>query len=156
MPPAKQTRSLAFRLIRGLFAAIAGAYLLMVGAIWYAQAKIIFHPMRIVDRTPGDLGVTFDKVTFPLNGDQLAGWWVPSKDPQARTLLYLHGNAGNVATNAEHVLRLYSTGLNVFIFDYRGYGDSTGGPPREKLVYEDTERAWTYLVPVQACFEIGG
>jgi fermentation-respiration switch protein FrsA (DUF1100 family) len=102
--------------------------------------------MRIVDRTPGDLGVTFDKVTLPLNGDQLAGWWVPSKDPQARTLLYLHGNAGNVATNAEHVLRLYSTGLNVFIFDYRGYGDSTGGPPRENLVYEDTERAWTYLV----------
>jgi pimeloyl-ACP methyl ester carboxylesterase len=36
--------------------------------------------------------------------------------------------------------------LNVFIIDYRGYGDSTGGPPREKLVYEDAERAWTYLV----------
>ncbi len=137
MPPAKQTRSLAFRLIRGLFAAIAGAYLLMVGAIWYAQARIIFHPSRIVDVTPGDLGVKFDKVTLPLTGDQLAGWWVP---------LYLHGNAANVAANVHHVLRLRSTGLNVFIFDYRGYGDSTGGPPREKLLYEDAERAWKYLV----------
>src|SRR6266849_881421 len=146
MPPAKQTRSLPFRLIRGLFAAIAGAYLLMVGAIWYAQARIIFHPSRIVDVTPGDLGVKFDKVTLPLKGDQLAGWWVPSEDPQARTLLYLHGNAGNVAANVDQVLRLRSTGLNVFIFDYRGYGDSTGGPPREKLLYEDAERAWKYLV----------
>jgi uncharacterized protein len=139
-------RSLAFRVIGGLFAAIAGTYLLIVGAVWYTQARIIFRPTRVVDLTPGDLGVTFDKVTLPVAGDRLAGWWVPSKDPQAMTLLYLHGNAGNVAANARHVLRLHSTGLNVFIFDYRGYGDSTGGPPREKLVYEDAERAWKYLV----------
>src|SRR5260370_13048721 len=146
MPAAKKTRSLSFRIVRGLFAAIACAYLLMVGAIWYAQAKIIFHPSRTVDGTPGDLGVKFNNVTLPLNGDQLAGWWVPSEDPQARTLLYLHGNAANVAANVHHVLRLRSTGLNVFIFDYRGYGYSTGGPPREKLLYEDAERAWKYLV----------
>lgn len=133
-------------MVRGLFAAIAGAYLLMVGAIWYAQAKIIFHPGRIVDVTPGDLGVRFNNVTLSLKGDQLAGWWVPSEDPQARTLLYLHGNAANVAANVRHVLRLRSTGLHVFIFDYRGYGHSTGGPPREKLLYEDADRAWKYLV----------
>jgi uncharacterized protein len=139
-------RSPAFRIIGSLFAAIAGAYLLIVGGIWYAQAKIIFRPTRVVDLTPGDLGVRFDKVTLPVAGDLLAGWWVPSKDPHARTLLYLHGNAGNVAANARHLLRLHSTGLNIFIFDYRGYGDSTGGPPREELVYEDAERAWRYLV----------
>ena len=142
----KTTRSLAFRLVRGLFAAIAGVYLLIVGAVWYGQAKIIFHPSKIVDVTPGDLGVKFDNVTLPLKGDQLAGWWVPSEDPQARTLLYLHGNAANIAANVHHVLRLRSIGLNVFIFDYRGYGNSTGGPPREKLLYEDAERAWQYLV----------
>ena len=62
------------------------------------------------------------------------------------TLLYLHGNAANVAANLDHVLRLRSAGLNVFIIDYRGYGSSTGGPPREKLLYEDAERAWKYLV----------
>jgi hypothetical protein len=146
MSPAKKTRSLAFRLVRGLFAAIAGVYLLIVGAVWYAQAKIIFHPSKIVDVTPGDLGVKFDNVTLPFKGDQLAGWWVPAEDPQAGTLLYLHGNAANVAANVHHVLRLRSTGLNVFIFDYRGYGHSTGGPPREKLLYEDAERAWKYLV----------
>jgi uncharacterized protein len=112
----------------------------------YTQARFIFHPSRIVDVTPGDSGVKFDKVTLPLKGDQLAGWWVPSEDPQAKTLLYLHGNAGNVGVNVDQVLRLRKTGLHIFIFDYRGYGDSTGGPPREKLVYEDAERAWKYLV----------
>jgi alpha-beta hydrolase superfamily lysophospholipase len=43
-------------------------------------------------------------------------------------------------------VRFQKAGLNVFIYDYRGYGESTGGPPREKLTYEDAERAWTYLV----------
>jgi fermentation-respiration switch protein FrsA (DUF1100 family) len=145
-PPAKKKRSLSFRLVCGTLAAIAGAYLLIVGAIWYAQAKIMFHPGRIIHVTPADSGVKFDKVTLPLNGDQLAGWWVPSEEPQAKTLLYLHGNAANVAANLQQVLRLRSTGLNVFIIDYRGYGESTGGPPREKLLYEDAERAWKYLV----------
>jgi fermentation-respiration switch protein FrsA (DUF1100 family) len=61
-------------------------------------------------------------------------------------MLYLHGNARNVGANVHQVLRLRRTGLNVFIFDYRGYGQSTGGPPRETLLYEDAERAWKYLV----------
>jgi len=146
MPPPKKTRSLTFRLVRGLLVAIAGAYLLIVGAVWYWQAKAIFHPSRIVDTTPLNSGVKFDDVRLPLQGDQLAGWWVPSDDPHSGTLLYLHGNAANVAANLDHVLRLRSAGLNVFIIDYRGYGLSTGGPPREKLLYEDAERAWQYLV----------
>jgi pimeloyl-ACP methyl ester carboxylesterase len=146
MPAPKETRTLTFRLVRGLLVAIAGAYLLVVGAIWYWQAKVIFRPSRIVDTTPLNSGVKFDDVRLPLQGDQLAGWWVPSEDVHSGTLLYLHGNAANVAANLDHVLRLRSAGLNVFIIDYRGYGSSTGGPPREKLLYEEAERAWKYLV----------
>ena len=142
----RSARSLAFRLLRALLAGIAVLYLLIVGAVWYEQTKILFHPSSIVDATPADSGVKFAEVMLSLKGDNLSGWWVPSEDPGARTLLYLHGNAGNVGVNVDQVLRLRSTGLNVFIVDYRGYGHSTGGPPREKLVYEDGERAWNYLV----------
>ena len=139
-------RSFAFRLVRALFAGIAICYLLLTGAIWYAQTKILYHPNSLVDATPADSGVKFAEVRLPLKGDNLSGWWVPSEEPGARTLLYLHGNAGNVAVNVDQVLRLRSTGLNVFIIDYRGYGHSSGGPPRAKLVCEDGERAWNYLV----------
>jgi len=137
---------LAVRLVRALFAGIAICYFVLSGIIWYAQRKILYHPSSSVDATPGDSGVPFDNITLPLNGDQLAGWWIPSQAPQPRTLLYLHGNAANVAANLDPVLRFRNTGLNVFIIDYRGYGHSTGGPPREKLFYEDAERAWKYLV----------
>jgi len=139
-------RSFAFRLVRALFAGIAVCYLLLTGAIWYAQTKILYHPNSLVDATPADSGVKFAEVRLPLKGDNISGWWVPSEEPGARTLLYLHGNAGNVAVNVDQVLRLRSTGLNVFIIDYRGYGHSSGGPPRAKLVCEDGERAWNYLV----------
>jgi fermentation-respiration switch protein FrsA (DUF1100 family) len=139
-------RSLAFRVVRAVFAGIAICYFLLSGAIWYAQTKILYHPSSRVDATPGDSGEPFDNITLPLNGDRLAGWWVPSEASQPLTLLYLHGNAANVAANLDHVLRLRNTALNVFIIDYRGYGHSTGGPPRENLLYEDAERAWEYLV----------
>jgi pimeloyl-ACP methyl ester carboxylesterase len=139
-------RSFAFRLVRAVFAGIAISYLLVTGAIWYTQTKILYHPSNTVYATPGDSGVPFDNITLPLKSDRLAGWWVPSDALKARTLLYLHGNAGNVAANLDQVLRLRNAGLNVFIIDYRGYGRSTGGPPRESLLHEDAERAWAYLV----------
>jgi uncharacterized protein len=140
-------RPLAFRVVRALLATVAGLYLLVAVAIWYAQTKILYHPRTTLDVTPADLGLKFEPVRLPLDGNRLAGWWVPSEIPDASTLLYLHGNAGNVSANADQVRRLAGgTGLNIFIFDYRGYGESTGGPPRERLVYEDAERAWTYLV----------
>ena len=139
-------RSLTFRLARGIIAALAATYVLIVAALWYWQASFIFQPSPVVDTTPADLGVKFEQVALPISGGQLAGWWVPSQDPQAATLLYSHGNANNIGANAQGVVRFQKAGLNVFIYDYRGYGESTGGPPREKLAYEDAERAWTYLV----------
>jgi hypothetical protein len=57
-------RSFAFRLVRALFAGIAICYLLLTGAIWYAQTKILFHPNSLVDATPADSGVKFAEVIF--------------------------------------------------------------------------------------------
>jgi alpha-beta hydrolase superfamily lysophospholipase len=146
VPEQRRRRSRWLRLIIGVLAVMLAAYVGLSAAIWYEQARIIFQPSRTVDATPADFGAPFEPVDLPLGGDRLAGWWLPAEAPRARTLLYLHGNAGNIGVNASHAVRLRNAGLNVFIFDYRGYGDSTGGPPRERLACEDAERAWTYLV----------
>jgi alpha-beta hydrolase superfamily lysophospholipase len=144
-PPANR-RSRAVRVARVLLVTVAALYLLAAAAVWWVQTRVLYHPRKTVDVTPTDVGLVFQPVQLPLNGERLAGWWVPSKTSNAATILYLHGNAGNVSANADQVQRLAVTGLNIFIFDYRGYGESTGGPPRERLVYQDAERAWTYLV----------
>lgn len=143
---ASAKRSPGVRVVRALVATVASLYVLAAAAIWFAQTKLLYHPRKTLDATPADLGLKFEPVRLALHGDQLAGWWVPSKIPHAPTLLYLHGNAGNLSANVDQVRRLAGTGLNIFIFDYRGYGESTGGPPRNRLISEDAERAWTYLV----------
>ncbi len=60
-------------------------------------------------------------------------------------MLFCHGNGGNIAAYLDTVVIGNGLGLNVFIFDYRGYGQSEGSPS-EQGTYEDAEAAWEYLV----------
>jgi fermentation-respiration switch protein FrsA (DUF1100 family) len=122
------------------------------GAAWYLwanQREFIFVPARDVQRTPGDLGLKYEEVRVPVAGSEpvsLHGWWLRSDDAGAPALLYLHGNDLNIAGNIEHVAALHRLGFSVLIVDYRGYGQSGGGFPSERQVYEDAEFAWSYLV----------
>ncbi|MEK7797018.1 MAG: alpha/beta hydrolase, partial [Pseudomonadota bacterium] len=61
------------------------------------------------------------------------------------TLLFCHGNAGNISHRLESIRQFHQLGLNVFIFDYRGYGESEG-VPTEAGTYRDAEAARRYLV----------
>jgi len=60
-------------------------------------------------------------------------------------ILFCHGNAGNISHRLESIQIFHRLGLNVFIFDYRGYGRSEG-KPSEIGTYRDVEAVWQYLV----------
>jgi fermentation-respiration switch protein FrsA (DUF1100 family) len=78
------------------------------------------------------------------DGARLHGWWIP--DPTAwGTLLYCHGNNGNITNRIETLQHLQRLGLNLFAFDYRGYGRSEG-VPTEAGLYRDVRAAWDHLV----------
>jgi pimeloyl-ACP methyl ester carboxylesterase len=76
----------------------------------------------------------------------VSGWGIPSAQPGAKVVLYLHGNDGNVATSMAEIEPLRELGYSVFVIDYRGYGRSDARFPSESSVYEDAEAAWDYLV----------
>jgi hypothetical protein len=57
----------------------------------------------------------------------LHGWYCRAAEPVA-SLLFCHGNKGNLTDSAPAIPALLEAGLNVFTFDYRGYGRSTGLP----------------------------
>ncbi|HJR08814.1 MAG TPA: alpha/beta hydrolase [Pyrinomonadaceae bacterium] len=61
-----------------------------------------------------------------------------------RTLLFLHGNAGNISHRYDIIEGLVKLPVNVFIVDYRGYGKSEGSPSEQGL-YADARAAWDYL-----------
>ncbi len=104
----------------------------------------IFFPDRHVDRTPADLGLDHEDIFFAASdGVRLHGWFVPSDSDT--TVVWLHGNAGNISHRVDNLLMINRRlGVNVFIFDYRGYGRSEGSPSEEGI-YRDAEAALTYL-----------
>jgi hypothetical protein len=98
-----------------------------------------------MDATPADIGLPYDEVFFDASdGVTLCGWFVPAKDARA-TVLYCHGNAENISDGLDPIEILHRLRLNVFVFDYRGYGKSRG-KPTEQGTCLDVEAAWRCLV----------
>jgi fermentation-respiration switch protein FrsA (DUF1100 family) len=111
----------------------------------YFENHAIFYPTRQIQFLPRDSGLDFEDVFFKtLDNIELNAWFIPS--PKAKfTILFCHGNAGNISHRLEKILFLHSLGCNVFIFDYRGYGLSKDSPS-EKGLYLDTRAAFDYLL----------
>ncbi len=78
------------------------------------------------------------------DGVMLHGWFIPAPTPLA-TLLWCHGNAGNMTDRLDKLAELYRRHLSIFIFDYRGYGQSHGVPSEDGL-YRDAQAAYAYLI----------
>lgn len=80
---------------------------------------------------PSDYGIPREAVTeywFETpDGEELYGWYCRSPKPIA-SALYCHGNTGNLTTSAEIIPHVLAAGINIFFFDYRGFGRSSGRP----------------------------
>src|ERR1017187_7968749 len=118
---------------------------------WQGSWQLLYHPTSAVTRTPASASLTFDPVGFATTdaGEPLLkGWWIPAA-PDARftryTVLYLHGQNGNLGGTVDSLASLHAVGVNVLAFDYRGYGQSQFVHPSETRWREDTESAVQYL-----------
>ncbi|CCQ89310.1 putative Peptidase [Nitrospina gracilis 3/211] len=110
------------------------------------ENKIIYHPHTYPDgEWDAADGMTVEDVWFTASdGTKLHGWYFPAMEARA-TLLFFHGNAGNLTHRVDNIQRLTPLGLNVFIFDYRGYGKSEGAPDEEGIL-QDAQAAYDTLV----------
>lgn len=123
---------------------IAAGYVVLVVLMYFMQSSLIYHPQKSIWATPSSVGLQYEDVNFQTDdGVTLHGWFVPN-DSTDLTVLYFHGNAGNISGRLQTIQLLHQLGLNVFIFDYRGYGKSEGSPSEEGT-YQDASAAWEYL-----------
>ena len=128
-----------------IIAIIAGAYMLFAGYLFIFQSGHIYYPERILTANPSNVSLNFETVSFETSdGVKLSGWFIPS-DGTIGVILFCHGNAGNISHRLDSIQIFHRLGLDVFIFDYRGYGQSEG-KPSEQGTYNDAEAAWQYLV----------
>ena len=90
-------------------------------------------------------GLPLEEVWIQVTKEvRVFGWFVDA-GPKKPVLLWCHGNAGNIAHRLDNLYHLYRGGVSVFLFDYRGYGKSTGSPSEPGL-YADALASYEYLV----------
>lgn len=120
-------------------------YLGLTLILFLMQARLIYFPTARIEATPADIGLRYETVQLEtVDRIKLSGWFVPA-DQAAGVILFFHGNAGNISHRLESIARFHRLGLDVFIIDYRGYGQSEG-TPTEQGTYLDGLAAWHYLV----------
>jgi pimeloyl-ACP methyl ester carboxylesterase len=130
-----------------LLAAAACIYLTLCFLYYRGQWLFVLHPTR----ASGEPAASSNPVHFATNDagqPQLTGEWpkAPAEGRYGRlTILFLPGGDGSLANSAMTIKALQDLGLNVFAFDYRGYGFSADLHPSQQRMSEDTEAAWRYL-----------
>ena len=115
--------------------------------------RLFYYPQRgptpLSQAPPGTEAVDFTSA----DGTNLHGWFIPARGaltPQQRrehaTILHVHGNAGNILSHVYFTEHLPPAGFNVFIFDFRGYGQSEGAARRREDLIADTSAALDALL----------
>lgn len=124
-----------------LIALAYGAFALF---LYFMQPKFLYRPLREVIYTPEDLGLDFENITFRTTDNiKLTGWYIPAPDSEY-TVLFCHGNGGNIMHRLDSLNIFYNLGLSCFIFDYQGYGQSQG-KLTEQGTYADALAAYQWL-----------
>ena len=122
------------------------AYIGFALVLYFFQSHLVFYPEagREIIAAPSQVGLPYEDVRLTTDdGLSLHGWFIPAAEARG-TVLFLHGNAGNISHRIDTLQMFHRLGYSTLIFDYRGYGNS-GGTPSEQGTYRDAEAAWRYL-----------
>jgi len=126
---------------------------LLAGTIYFGlclglfvfQSSLVYFPSKSIYATPETAGLKHEDVWLTTADNvRIHGWFVSHPQPRG-TLLFFHGNAGNIGDRIESLSIFHKLGLNSFIIDYHGYGLS-GGSAGEQETYLDARAAWDHLV----------
>jgi hypothetical protein len=150
-PPTVSGRWLLTAASLAVAAAGVCAWLTLCLLFWQGGWQLLYHPAPVVARTPASVGLAFDPIAFATaeTGEpRLKGWWIPAAPGAGYsryTVLYLHGQNGNLGDAVDDLAALHAVGMNILAFDYRGYGQSQFARPNEAGWREDAEWALHYL-----------
>jgi len=124
---------------------------------------LVFYPSRSIVTTPAAIGLGYEDVRIRTeDGETIAGWFLAPPPANAinatrgvtrnallpaegRTLLFLHGNAGNISHRLGSLDYFHRLGFAILIISYRGYGESTGKPSVPGTLL-DARAAWNWLL----------
>lgn len=122
---------------------LAALYAVVVIFFYFSQDRLLYPATREIWRTPAAWGWDYEDLALPVDGETTRGWYVPLENARG-VVLFSHGNAGNIAHRLESIELLRSFGLSVLVYDYGGYGESSGRPS-EQRTKADVQAMWDWL-----------
>jgi fermentation-respiration switch protein FrsA (DUF1100 family) len=136
------------RRVFGIVIATAAAlYFIVCVVVYFTQARMVWYPGPPPETTPLLHGLPFDDWRLEArDGALVHAWRIRTGKPRGAVIL-CHGNAGNIASRIDKAAVFAEGGFDVVLFDYRGYGLSTG-ELHEEGTYIDAETVWSKLVEV--------
>ena len=145
-------KAIAITIVVALFC----GYLTFCLLFYQGQWQLVLHPTRTSAAPVSIAGAPYQLLHFGPDESatpQLTGWWIPAS-PGARyantTALFLPSGDGSLANAIPTIAALHNLGLNVFAFDYRGYGQSAPTRPSQQNMAHDVDSAWQYLTNSRA------
>lgn len=120
---------------------------MLAAGLYLFQDKIIFHPEKLSADYQFKFDQPFREITITSKiGNKLNGLIFNANISNPKgTILYFHGNADNIQRWGEYTIDLTTLGYTVIIFDYAGFGKSTGAVS-EEVLYHDSEDIWEWTM----------
>jgi fermentation-respiration switch protein FrsA (DUF1100 family) len=128
-----------------LLVSIAIIYSILCLLLFIFQRHLIYFPDKTVFFNPNYINLKFEDIYYKTSDEISINAWLIPVDSSEKIILFCHGNAGNISHRLESIQIFNRLQLNVFIFDYRGFGKSDGSVSEEGT-YRDAMGAWNYLL----------
>ena len=141
----KKTNGQRRNMIKGALLTLLAVMATVKILVLFGEERNLYIPAATITLTPKNIGLSYEDLYFKTEDrESLNGWFVAAKDAKI-TLLYFTGRGGNLSDTLPHIKFFNSMGVNVFSFDYRGFGNSSG-KPNEQGLYRDGRAAFDYLL----------
>jgi pimeloyl-ACP methyl ester carboxylesterase len=143
--PRTHPRNMLFSLLR----VILGVYLGALVLLFFFEDRLVFPaPDHIPALTPALASLAYEDLYIPIDETaKIHAWWIPASEPTSKVMLYFHGNAYSLESEAEQEAPLFHrVGVNLLLADYRGYGKSSPVHANGPRTEADARAAFRYLM----------
>ncbi len=132
------------KFLRWLLLAIPAVYILVCSGLYFQQNELIFRPEALPADFRFSFPQTFSEVKVPVDGATLNALYFTVSQSRG-VVLFFHGNSGSLKRWGEVAESFTSRGYDLFVFDYRGYGKSSGRITSEQQLHDDADRVYRYV-----------
>jgi uncharacterized protein len=128
----------------GLVAAVGAVYTVAIGWLWFRQERLLFEPTPLAPDHVLSSDPDVHEIPIDVPGARLSAAQLRLPAPRG-VVLFLHGNSGNLLDCLVDLDAFREVNFDVVMFDYRGYGKSTGCIASEEQLRGDVRHVWEHF-----------